>query len=302
MTRALRPAIGRHADDGRYHVRLTYRPPYDWDALLAFLAARATPGVESVAEWCYRRTIAIDGETGVVNIAQVPSRCALDVEVHVADSQLLPGIVKRLRRVFDLDAEPALIGDHLGADSLLRGTLAAHPGIRLPGTWDGFELAVRAIIGQQISVCAATTLAGRVASMFGSPAPVAGTLDRLFPTAAQLADAALERAGLMPTRARAVRSLASGVLQRAISFESGCDVDATVAALERVPGIGKWTSQYIAMRAFGEPDAFLASDLVLRRVAGTGNARELERRSALWRPWRAYAVMLLWQSAIDESS
>jgi AraC family transcriptional regulator, regulatory protein of adaptative response / DNA-3-methyladenine glycosylase II len=302
MTRAPRPAIGRHADAERCHVRLTYRPPYDWDALLAFLAARATPGVESVAESCYRRTITIGGETGVVNVAHLPAQSALDVEVRVAGSSLLPGIVDRLRRVFDLDADPALIGEHLGADSFLQGGLEAHPGIRMPGAWDGFELAVRAIIGQQISVRAATTLAGRVASMFGSPVPVAGTLDRLFPTAQQLADAALERVGLMPIRAGAIRSLARAVLDRSISFEFGSDVDATVAALEGVPGIGEWTSQYIAMRALGEPDAFLPGDLVLRRVVGARSARELERRSAAWRPWRAYAVMLLWQGAIDETN
>jgi AraC family transcriptional regulator of adaptative response / DNA-3-methyladenine glycosylase II len=131
---------------------------------------------------------------------------------------------------------------------------------------------------------------------------VAGTLDRLFPTAAQLADAALERVGVMPTRATAVRSLARAVLDRAISFESGSDVDATVIALQRVPGIGEWTAQYIAMRAFGEPDAFLRNDLVLRRVADARSARELEHRSAAWRPWRAYAVMLLWQRATDEAN
>ena len=208
-------------------------------------------------------------------------------------------IVERVRRLFDLGADPAVIGEHLGADPLLRGPLARHPGIRTPGAWDGFELAVRAILGQQISVRAATTLAGRLASMFGGAETASGEGGRLFPTPARLADAAIERAGVMPARAEAIRSLARRVSDGSITFGPCVDGRAAIAALSALPGIGEWTAQYIAMRALGEPDAFPRGDLVLRRLAGGLTARELDRRSDAWRPWRAYAVMLLWQSAVD---
>jgi len=302
VTRPLRPATGRTVEAARYRFQLTYCPPYDWNALLAFLAARATPGVESVDDSRYRRTIAIEGATGTISVAHQPLQNAVTLEVRIPDRRPLRRVVERVHRMFDLGCDPALIGEHLDGDTLLRRALAAHPGIRMPGAWDPFELAVRAIVGQQISVRAATTVAGRLASMFGAPVAAGGTRDHLFPTAEQLADAPLERVGLMPTRASTLRSLARAVLDRTVSFEAASGVDAMIAALERVRGIGEWTSQYIAMRAFGECDAFMPGDLVLRRVAGGCSARELERRSHVWRPWRAYAVMLLWQSATDEAN
>ena len=236
-----------------------------------------------------------------------PSRCptssqasALGLEVRFPDPRALLFIVERVRRVFDLGADPAVIAEHLRADPLLRGPLANHPGIRTPGAWDGFELAVRAILGQQISVRAATTIAGRIASMFGSPVAAGRGLERLFPTPAQLANSAVERAGVMPTRAETIRSLARQVAQGTLALSSCIEGDATVRALKAIPGIGDWTAAYIAMRALGEPDAFPSDDRVLRRMAGDRTARELDRRSEAWRPWRAYAVMLLWQGATDD--
>jgi AraC family transcriptional regulator of adaptative response / DNA-3-methyladenine glycosylase II len=204
-----------------------------------------------------------------------------------------------VRRVFDLGAVPAVIGEHLRADPLLRAPLSAHPGIRTPGAWDGFELAVRAILGQQISVRAATTLAGRVAAMAGARTGEELELGRLFPTPARLANAPLEDAGVMPTRAETIRALACRAVDGTVSFRPGHDTTGTMSALEAVPGVGRWTTSYIAMRALGEPDAFPTGDLVLRRMAGGLTPRELERRSDGWRPWRAYAVMLLWQQATD---
>ena len=203
--------------------------------------------------------------------------------------------------MFDLGADPAVIGEHLGADPLLRRPIARHPGIRVPGAWDGFELAVRAILGQQISVRAATTLAGRIASMFGAQVADAGGIGRLFPTPARLAGAAIERAGVMPARAEAIRALARAVAGGNITLGPCIDGRATIAALGALPGIGDWTAEYIAMRALGEPDAFPRGDLVLRRIAGGLTARELDRRSDAWRPWRAYAVLLLWQTAVDDA-
>jgi AraC family transcriptional regulator, regulatory protein of adaptative response / DNA-3-methyladenine glycosylase II len=278
-----------------YQFRLAYRPPYEWDTVLAFLRARATPGVELVDARGYRRTIALDGKTGTLAVTHADAGPALVLDVRFPDPRALLFIVERVRRMFDLGADPAVIAEHLGGDPLLRRRLAVHPGIRTPGAWDGFELAVRAILGQQISVRAATTIAGRVAALFGTSAR-GEDVDRLFPTPAQLATAKLERAGVVSSRAESIRTLARAARDRAIIFDSSASLD----ALRAIPGIGDWTTGYIAMRAFGEPDAFLAGDLILRRAAGGCTARELEHRSEAWRPWRAYAVMLLWQGETDD--
>ncbi|MET0215865.1 MAG: 3-methyladenine DNA glycosylase 2, partial [Vicinamibacterales bacterium] len=201
-----------------------------------------------------------------------------------------------------LGADPTVIREHLIDDPLLRVPFTRHPGVRTPGAWDGFELAVRAILGQQVSVRAATTLAGRIAWTFGQPIVNNRGLNRLFPTAATLSTAELERVGVMPARARTIRTLARRVLEGSISFDVGREVESVAQALLGVPGIGDWTAQYIAMRAYGEPDAFPSGDLVLRRAAGGCTAKELDRRSQAWRPWRSYAVMLLWQSAVNGGS
>jgi AraC family transcriptional regulator of adaptative response / DNA-3-methyladenine glycosylase II len=285
-----------------YRFRLAYRPPYDWESMLAFLGARATPGVEAVDPLGYRRTIEIDGKSGSLAVSHDDERRALVLEVRFPDPRHLLPIVERVKTMFDLGADPAIIGEHLSGDALLRRAWARHPGIRTPGAWDGFELCVRAILGQQVSVQGATTLSGRLASMFGSPV-VAGAglaLDRLFPSPPALAGAPLERAGVMPSRAETIRSVAARVASGAMPFASTSDGRTTSSALTGIPGIGEWTAQYVAMRAMGEPDAFPSGDLVLRRMTGDLTARELERRAEAWRPWRAYAVMLLWQRASDE--
>jgi AraC family transcriptional regulator of adaptative response / DNA-3-methyladenine glycosylase II len=291
------------AEVGRYRFHLSYRPPYDWPAVLAFLSARATPGVECVRGGTYSRTITVDGRDGIISVAPATSRSALILEVQFGDARRLLSIVERVRRVFDLGADPILIGECLGADRWLRRSLARHPGIRTPGAWDGFELAVRAVLGQQVTVRAATTVAGRLAERFGSPLGnpegLPPQLLRLFPTPSQLADAEIESIGVVRSRAHAIRTLARTVSSGAIRFGPSADAAEAVTALTAIPGIGNWTAQYIAMRAFGEPDAFPSGDVVLRRMAGNCSTRELDRRSEAWRPWRAYAVMLLWQAAVD---
>jgi len=289
------------ADSECYRLRLAYRPPYDWDALLTFLGARATPGVESVDESHYRRTITVDGNNGTIEVSHLESRSALGLEVRFPDPRALLVIVERVRRLFDLAADPTAIAEHLGADSLLRGSLARHPGIRIPGAWDGFELAVRAILDAQLSARAATTIAGRIASRFGSPMALGGDLERLFPTPAQLASSALEHAGVLPARAETIRSLARQVARGTIAFGPCVEASATASALRALPGLDGGTAAAIAMRALGEPDAFPSRDRVLRRRAGHRTARELDRRAEAWRPWRAYAAMLLWQSAEDDA-
>ncbi len=296
-----------------YRFRLAYRPPYDWNTLLAFLGARATPGVEAVNHDRYSRTIEVSGQCGVIDVSHLESGHALSLDVRFPDPRALLYIVERVRRIFDLGADPALIGEHLGVDPLLAPLLARHRGIRTPGAWEGFELAVRAILGQQVSVRAATTVAGRLASMFGTPVQSGDrgqaavdsaesdghSLNRLFPTPAQLVDAPIERAGVMPTRAQTIRSLAQHVLAGSITFGPYVDGLAMISTLTRLPGIGNWTAEYIVMRALSEPDAFPSGDLVLRRMVGNATARDVDRRAEPWRPWRAYAVMLLWQAAAE---
>ena len=278
---------------------LSYRPPLDWDALIGFLAARATPGVEVVEAGCYRRTIAIDGKPGTIQIKPVGTRPAIDLEVRFPDSRALLVIVERVRRMFDLGADPGVIAAQLAGDPLLGPIIKRHPGIRTPGAWDGFELSVRAVLGQQISVAAATTIAGRLAKRFGTAVEATDGLDRMFPTPEQLAQAPIEEVGVIAARAGTIRLLARAVTAGTVSFSAAPAPREVTGALQALPGIGPWTAQYIALRALGEPDAFPAGDLILRRMAGDCTARALEERSRNWRPWRAYAVMLLWQAARD---
>jgi AraC family transcriptional regulator of adaptative response / DNA-3-methyladenine glycosylase II len=277
-------------------IRCPLRLPYDWDGLLSFLRARATPGVEEVSDGCYRRTIQLGGRAGVVSVGLAGTGRALVVDVQGPPSLSRLAIAQRACRVFDVDTDINALSEHLSADPLLGPVLARHPGVRVPGAWDGFELAVRAVLGQQVSVRAATTIAGRVATQFGTEIRGDPSLTRLFPAPAALADAAIEQAGVLPARARTIRTLAQRVADGAIDFDVA-DTTATLAALREIPGIGPWTTAYIAMRACGDRDAFLTGDRVLRRAAGGLETRALDRRAERWRPWRAYAVMLLWKSA-----
>ena len=273
-------------------VILPYTPPYDWAAMSQFLAARATPRVERVDAAGYSRSISVKGYTGSIAVAPMAGADALTVDVSIPDRALIPAIVERVARMFDVDHDPAALVQAFGRDRLLKRACATHAGIRLPGAWDPFELAVRAILGQQVSVKAATTMAGRLAAKWGEAVTTDHGLDRLFPWPAALTDAKLEKVGLIASRAKAIRTLAQRVTAGKLSFDSPSVVD----DLQAIGGIGPWTAQYIAMRALTDADAFPAGDLVLRRKAGNCTARVLEQRSRRWRPYRAYAVMLLWQT------
>ena len=279
----------------RHRFRLAYRPPYDWDAVMHFLAARATPGVESVDANGYRRTIASDGVSGTIAVSAATDGAALILEVRGDALRARFTIVELVGRMFDLGADPVLIASTLSTDRLLKRPLKAHAGVRVPGAWDPFELTVRAIVGQQISVAAATTMAGRIAMRWGTAVDAAPPLTHLFPTPEQLADAPIEEAGIIASRAATLRALARAVIDKRVCFDN----ENTLSSLLSIRGIGHWTAQYVAMRALQDPDAFPTGDLVLRRMAGGLSARELDRRSDAWRPWRAYAVMLLWQAARD---
>jgi AraC family transcriptional regulator of adaptative response / DNA-3-methyladenine glycosylase II len=300
--RDLRRSAG--STTSRLTLRLPYRPPYDWTGVLAFLARRAIPGVESVENGVYRRTISLEDTRGIVEIRAAGEPCLLatiTVDRLPAGLPAVAAIAARLRHLFDLDADPEPIAAHLGRDPALARCLAVRPGLRVPGAWDAFELAVRATIGQQVSVAAASTLAGRLAATFGERLATP-TADRdlrvVFPDAKALAHADLSSIGVPRARAAAISSLAAAVMRDPSLLRTASSGEHTVARLVTLPGIGDWTAEYIALRALREPDAFPASDLGLLRAMLPHLARPspalLQRRAERWRPWRAYAAMLLW--------
>jgi AraC family transcriptional regulator of adaptative response / DNA-3-methyladenine glycosylase II len=281
--RELRNGHARQHDAGVYTFRLGYRPPYHWQALIEFLAARAIPGVEFVTPTEYRRTISMDGRAGEIAVSPVAGKNILELQIRYPDPAALFRIVERVRRIFDIGADPAQIERSLKRDPDLKALIRANPGMRVPGCWDPFEMSIHAILGQQVSVKGASTLAGRVAENFGDPYETA----RLFPSAAKLADADLTTVGVTGARARTIQELARRVAAGEKFFDASQDVEAFEKNLTQVPGIGPWTAQYIAMR-LGEPDAFPAGDLHLRRSG---------LDSEPWRPWRAYAAFYIWRGS-----
>lgn len=282
--------------ENEYVFHLRFRPPYHWNGMLSFLAARATPGVELVDRNSYRRSIVLNGHQGhfEVSLNDNDDRHSLIVRVQIAEPRSLFTIVERVRAMFDLNADWAAIARSLGSDPQLAAPLRAQPGLRVPGSWNGFELAVRAILGQQITVKGATNLAGRLAKSFGQPLAPANGLTHLFPTPEVLADAKLTNVGLTGKRAQTIRALARAVSDGHISFERVIDSESFLKRLCEIPGIGNWTAQYVAMRALGEPDAFPTGDLGLLRALDLTSPHDLDKRVEPWRPWRAYACMYLW--------
>lgn len=288
--------------ENQYVFRLHFRPPYHWEGMLTFLAARATPGVELVEAGSYRRTISWNGRHGYFEVSPDLGRDALVVRIEFGDPHSLFFIIERIRAMFDLNADWATIVQYLKTDPVFIRAVEADPGLRVPGCWNGFELATRAILGQQITVKGATALAGRMATSFGKPFSAATGLTHLFPQPEALADAKLASIGLPAARAETIRALARAVCDRHISFEGVVDSDAFLDRLCEIPGIGKWTAQYVAMRALGETDAFPSGDLGLLRAMALTNSRELEQRAEAWRPWRAYAAMYLWRIASQSAA
>lgn len=287
--------------------------------MVDFLAMRAIPGVESVDAACYSRAFRVGHAEGVLEVRSDPEGGRLLATIRVDDAGRADAIVARLRRLFDLDTDAAAIDAHLGSDPVFAERVRDRPGLRVPGAWDGFELAVRAVLGQQISVAAATTFAGRLAAMLGPRLRVSdgGSVHRLFPTPEAMATADLTLIGLTGARARALQNLAAavaadpGLLSNegglrgplpSASDQGNSTLERTVARLCAMPGIGPWTAQYIAMRALREPDAFPASDLGLLRAmrteAGRPTPAQLLAAAEAWRPWRAYAALRLWMQDV----
>lgn len=294
------PAAGAAAAEGLLATltcRLPYRPPYDWAQLAGFLRGRAIPGVEAVDDGRYARTLALpDGRAGFLQVTPGAGNW-LDLELELPDLAGAIGLVARARRMFDCGADPAAIVEHLARDPALKPLVRRRPGLRLPSAFDPFELGVRAIIGQQVTVRAATTVTGRVAARCGRALDAPrGALTHLFPSPAAVATADLDGLGLTAARARTLRAFAQAVADGALLLDTPQGPDAFAARMMALPGVGPWTAHYVALRAFGEPDAFPLGDLGLKHALP---GVDLKVRSEAWRPWRGYAALHLWAGLGD---
>ncbi len=281
-------------------LKLFYRPPYDWPSIIEFLRVRAIPGVEEATQQGYRRSVSLGGRPGVIEVRPSPEKNFLSATFGLPDLSHLQAAIEFTRRLFDLDCDSAAIDAQLATDPVLAGLVRARPGLRVPGAWDPFEISVRAILGQQVSVVAAATFARRLVERFGAPIRCGPdeTLRYLFPEPETLAAADLRVIGLTARRAETVGRLARAFMDGRIDLVAADGLAAAAEMLCAIPGIGPWTAQYIAMRALGDPDAFPVGDIALLRAINRRgedlNARALARRAEDWRPWRAYAAMHLW--------
>ena len=291
-------------------LRLRYRPPYDWDSMLNFLHDRAIPGVEMVENHRYLRTVAMDGSAGSIEVSHEPQRQNIVVNIRFPHVRSFPAIVARVRRQFDIGADIQTIDAHLSSDPMLAPLIAQRPGLRAPGGWDGFELAIRAVLGQQISVAAARRLAGQLVALHGKPVPATYLahpgLSHAFPTAEQLAKANAIGLGMPAARLATLKAVAEASVADPSLFQPLSSMEEAVERLKDIRGIGEWTAQYIALRVLREMDAFPATDVGLLRGAAlldAGRANTpalLLDRAECWRPWRAYAAQHLW--AVDPAT
>ncbi len=287
---------------GEIKLLLRYRPPYDWPAMLEFLRLRAIPGIERVSGEAYARTISLDGLQGTVAVQPARGN-ALLATVRFPRLQALPTIIARLRRVFDLASDPLAIGAQLADDPVLGCLIRGRPGLRVPGAWDGFELAMRAVLGQQITVGAAVRLAGRLVAAYGEAMEQRdGDLTHVFPRPEVVAAAELASLGMPRSRAATLSAVAGAAVADKYFFDASTGLDEALRRLRSIRGVGEWTAQYIALRQLREPDAFPAADIGLMRAMSKLEGRdysaaELLDRAEGWRPWRAYAAQHLWAAA-----
>jgi len=285
--------------EGEFSLLLPYQSPYEWPAMLDFLRQRAITGLENVTGNRYCRTVLLDGSQGSISVEPAIGN-ALRAGIRVSKLSIVPNIIARLRRVFDLAADPLAIAGHLSKDPVLAPLVARRPGLRVPGAWDGFELAIRAVLGQQITVAAAVRLAARLVRSFGEPLTTpAFALTHLFPRPEVLANADLTTLGMPKARAATLSAVAAALLESPEIFSCSGGLEDAVQRLRAIRGVGEWTAQYIALRQMREPDAFPASDLgVIRALADERGLRpkadEVLARAERWRPWRAYAAQHLW--------
>ena len=282
-------------------LRLPYRRPFAGSSVLSFLGERAVPGLESWDGTTYRRSLPLPTGEGIValSLGEDHVRC----DLALTDLRDLSVAVQRCRALLDLDADPGAIAEVLGADAALKNVVRRKPGLRVPGSVDGTEIAVRAILGQQVSVKGARTLAGRLVAAYGHKlAKPDGDITHAFPVAPDLADASLEQVGMPEARRTSLRAVAAAIAQGTLVLDPGAERSMTRDSLLAIPGVGPWTASYLQMRALRDPDAFLSTDLgVVKGATRLGIDGRLKDVSERWRPWRAYAVQYLWESLSDES-
>jgi AraC family transcriptional regulator of adaptative response / DNA-3-methyladenine glycosylase II len=284
-------------------LQMSYRPPYDWSGLLAFLKTRELKGVEMVTESFYARTVHLGNSKGWLKVSQAKEKNALMLEFTHSLTPVLPALLSRLRALFDLNARPDLISKQLRKDKFLGRFVKTNPGLRVPGAFNGFEMGLRAILGQQVTVRSATTVVGRLAVAFGehleTPYP---NLNRLTPSPSRIARASVDdiaKLGVIGARAKSIIALARAQISGQLSLDTGThhNPEDSVQRLAELPGIGPWTAHYIAMRALRWPDAFLKEDIVVRKNLGGVTPKQAEEMSQQWRPWRSYAVLHIWRNS-----
>ena len=286
---------------GHYVFKLPYRPPYNWQHMLDFLSTRATPGVEQVLDNKYIRTIGTQEKPGLIKVSCDQEKNQLICKIHTSQTESLLAIIEKIKCIFDLGADPQIILSRLKTDKKLWQLVNKNPGLRVPGCWDGFEIAVRSITGQQVSVVGATTVMGRIVNQYGVPSKLNSNVSYLFPTPRALAELDPTSLPMPRARANAIATIARSVVSGELNLDPGQDSSEMIQKLVSLKGIGPWTAQYIAMRALAEPDALLEGDLVLEKKAAQlyglnerMKTRELLARSEVWRPWRAYASIHIW--------
>jgi len=289
---------------GSINLKLAYRPPYDWDQVSGFLQTRAIPGVEEIGPWGYRRSIMLEGKPSIFEALPNTDAGHLKIKFYLNGIGSLQSAVNKIRALFDLDVDCDAINRQFSVDPILTEHVKRHPGLRVPGAWDIFELSVRAILGQQISVAAARTFAGRLVQRFGQPLKNSAHsgITHLFPRPGELASLDLTLIGLPRKRADSITELARGFTNTMLEFDSTKNLEEVEKVLCKLPGIGPWTAQYIAMRALGYPDAFPVGDLGLIRslkaLNTNADSKSLSQYAEHWRPWRAYAAMHLWTGTV----
>jgi AraC family transcriptional regulator of adaptative response / DNA-3-methyladenine glycosylase II len=290
---------------GTSTLQLSYRSPYDWSGILAFLKTRELKGVEWVTESFYARTVHLGNHKGWIKVTQSKKKNALLIEFTQTLSPVLPALLNRVRDMFDLNARPEIISSHLAKDTVLGPMVKANPGMRVPGAFNGFEMGLRAIVGQQVTVKSATTVAGRLVASFGEPIVTPfSELTRLTPAPGRVVKASIDelaKLGIVSTRSKGILGLAQVQYSGELSLDSGNhhSPEATIQRLAELPGIGQWTANYIAMRALRWPDAFPKEDIALRNNLGGITAKQAEEMSQAWRPWRSYAVLHIWKNPIQ---
>lgn len=281
-------------------LQLSYRPPYDWESILEFLSKRMIKGVEYITNNSYARTVAIGKYHGWIRVTHAPKKRALMVELSNSLIRVLPVLLTRIRNLFDLNNRPDIILMHLSKDERLQDSLKKNPGLRVPGAFDGFEMSVRAVFGQQITVQAATTISARFNAAFGSPieTPIP-ELNLLTPPAECIAKLTVDdiaKLNIIRTRAKTIIALAQAIVSKELQLDPGTNPETTIKKLVTIPGIGPWTAHYIAMRALNWPDAFPKEDIAIRNNLKGISAKEAEALSQIWRPWRSYAVLHIWKN------